>query len=142
MDETSHTVVQRPEKIIVQKGEHQVGAITSCERGQNVTGVYAVSASGFCVPPMLIYSRKRMEESLSYEAPPGTVFHCQVKSWMDSEVFCEWMRHFAPTVKPTPQEQVLLISDGHSSDIQSLVAVDMALSRCRCHPTAHKGCSL
>jgi hypothetical protein len=94
MDETSHTVVQRPEKIIAQKDNHQVGAITLCERGQNVTGVYAVSASGFYVPPMLIYPRKRMKDSLSYGVPPGTVFHCQDKGWMDSEVFFEWMRHF------------------------------------------------
>jgi hypothetical protein len=29
MDETSHTIVQHPEKIMAQKGKHQVGAITS-----------------------------------------------------------------------------------------------------------------
>jgi hypothetical protein len=69
MDETSHTVVQRPEKIIAQKGKHEVGAITSCEREQNVTGVYAVSASVFCVPPMLIYPRKRMNME-----PPQALF--------------------------------------------------------------------
>jgi hypothetical protein len=114
MDETSHTVVQRPE-IITQKGKHQVVAIASCERGKNVTGVYAVSASGFCVPPMLIYLRKRMKDTLSYGAPPGTAFHCQDRGWMNSEVFCEWMRHFISIVKPLPQEQVLLILDGHSS---------------------------
>jgi hypothetical protein len=31
MDETSHTIVQRPEKIIAQKGKHQLGASSSCE---------------------------------------------------------------------------------------------------------------
>jgi hypothetical protein len=39
MDETSHKVVQRPEKIMPQKGKRRVGAILSCERGQNVIGV-------------------------------------------------------------------------------------------------------
>jgi hypothetical protein len=83
MDETSHTVVQRPEKITAQEGKHQVGAITLCERGENLTGVYsyAVSASGFYVNSMLIYPRKRMKESLSYGAPPGTVFRCQEAGW-------------------------------------------------------------
>jgi hypothetical protein len=39
----------------------------SFERGQNVTGVYAVSASGFYVPSMLIHPRKVMyEECLSF----------------------------------------------------------------------------
>ncbi|KAJ4437211.1 hypothetical protein ANN_17346 [Periplaneta americana] len=56
MDETSHNVVQRQEKTLAQRGKPQVGAISSCERGQNVTGVYAMSASGFFVPPMLIYA--------------------------------------------------------------------------------------
>jgi hypothetical protein len=28
------------------------------DRGENVTGVYAVSASGFCAPPMMIYQTK------------------------------------------------------------------------------------
>jgi hypothetical protein len=31
MDETSHTVVQCPEKIIPQKGKHQAGAILWCD---------------------------------------------------------------------------------------------------------------
>jgi hypothetical protein len=69
------------------KGKHKVGAITSCERGQNVTGVYVVRACGFYVPPMLIYTRKRRKDSLSYGAPPGSCPLSQDKGWMDSEVF-------------------------------------------------------
>lgn len=125
MDETSHTVVQRQEKILAQRGKHQVGAISSCERGQNVTGVYAMSASGFFVPPMLIYARKKMMESLTFGAPPNTIFRCQDKGWMDSDTFCEWIRHFIRTVKPSPQEKVLLILDGHSSHTQSLKAIEI-----------------
>lgn len=58
MDETSHTVMQRPEKIMSQMSIHQVGANSSHEREKNVTDVYAVNASCFCVPPILIYPRK------------------------------------------------------------------------------------
>jgi hypothetical protein len=90
------------------------------------TGVYAVRESGFYVPPMLIYPRKRMKDSLSYGAPPGTVFHFQAKGWMESEMFCQWMRHFFSVVKPMPHEQVLLILDGHSSHTQSLAAIEIA----------------
>ena len=88
MDETSHTVLQCPEKIVAQREKQQVGAISSCERGQNVTGVYAMSATGFYVPRMLIYARKRMKEFLTFGAPPGTLFRCQDKGWMDSDSFC------------------------------------------------------
>ncbi|XP_069680594.1 uncharacterized protein [Periplaneta americana] len=125
MDETSHNVVQRQEKILAQRGKPQVGAISSCERGQNVTGVYAMSASGFFVPPMLIYAKKKMMESLTFGAPPNTIFRCQDKGWMDSDTFCEWIRHFIRTVKPSPQEKVLLILDGHSSHTQSLKAIEI-----------------
>ncbi|KAJ4427131.1 hypothetical protein ANN_24747 [Periplaneta americana] len=125
MDETSHTVVQRQEKILAQRGKHQVAAISSCERGQNVTGVYAMSASGFFLPPMLIYARKKMMESLTFGAPPNTIFRCQDKGWMDSDTFCEWIRHFIRTVKPSSQEKVLLILDGHSSHTQSLKAIEI-----------------
>jgi hypothetical protein len=39
MDEISHVVVERPEKIVAQKSKkHQAGAISWCDRGQNVTG--------------------------------------------------------------------------------------------------------
>ncbi|KAJ4436229.1 hypothetical protein ANN_18859 [Periplaneta americana] len=102
MDETSHTVVQRQEKILAQRGKHQVGAISSCERGQNVTGVYVMNASGFFVPPMLIYARKEMVESLTFGAPPNTIFRCQDKGWMDSDTFY-----------------------GHSSHTQSLKAIEI-----------------
>ncbi|XP_069705676.1 uncharacterized protein [Periplaneta americana] len=125
MDETSHTVVQRQEKILAQRGKHQVGAISLCERGHNVTGMYAMSASGFFVPPMLIYARKKLMESLTFGAPPNTIFRCQDKGWMDSDTFCEWIRHFIRTVKPSPQERVLLILDGHSSHTQSLKAIEI-----------------
>ncbi|KAJ4443714.1 hypothetical protein ANN_05389 [Periplaneta americana] len=102
MDETSHNVVQRQEKILAQRGKHQVGAISSCERGQTVTGVYAMGASGFFVPPMLIYAKKKMMESLTFGAPPNTIFRCQDKGWMDSDTFY-----------------------GHSSHTQSLKAIEI-----------------
>ncbi|KAJ4438232.1 hypothetical protein ANN_14171 [Periplaneta americana] len=106
MDETSHTVVQRQEKILAQRGKHQVGAISSCVRGQNVTGMCAMSASGFFVPPMLIYARKKMMESLTFGAPPNTIFRCQDKGWMDSDTFCEWIRHFIRTMRELPGQRL------------------------------------
>ncbi|XP_063241264.1 tigger transposable element-derived protein 6-like [Bacillus rossius redtenbacheri] len=126
MDETSHTVVQRPEKVIAQRGKHQVGGITACERGQNVTGVYVMNAVGLFIPPMLIYAKKRMKDSLAFGAPSGTIFSCQDKGCMTADVFTEWMSHFIRNVKPSVTEKVLLILDGHSSHTQSLHAIDLA----------------
>jgi hypothetical protein len=41
---------------------------------------------------------------------------------MNSELFCEWKRHFISVVKPMPEEKALLILEGHGSHIQSLAA--------------------
>lgn len=59
MDEISHTAMQRLQKMRPQKDKRQVGDILSCEGGQNVSGVCAVIASRFHVPPMLMYPSKK-----------------------------------------------------------------------------------
>jgi hypothetical protein len=95
------------------------------ELPQNLTDVCAGSASGFCVPATLIYPTKKMKDSPSYGASPGTVFFCQDKSWVDFEVFCERKRHFISVVKPMSQENMLLNLDGHRSHSLSLAATEM-----------------
>ena len=59
MDETGFSMVQKPQKVFACKGKHQVGAITSCERGRNVTFVCCVNTAGIYVPPLVIYPCKR-----------------------------------------------------------------------------------
>ena len=78
MDESGLTVVQKVSKIVGQKGKHQIGSITSMERGRNVTTICCVSASGQYVPPGIIFPRKRMKPELQDGAPPNSVFFCQV----------------------------------------------------------------
>jgi len=124
MDETSLSTVQESHnKVLALKGKHQVGALTSRERGQSATCVMCVSASGFYVPPMIIFRRARMNECLKNGAPPGTVFQCQNKGWMTSEIFGAWLEHFIHTVKPTKENKVLLILDGHLSHTKNLTAI-------------------
>ena len=60
MDETGHTTVHKPSKVVSTCGKRQVGAITSGERGSNTTGVYCQNAAGAYVPPMLVFKRKRL----------------------------------------------------------------------------------
>nr|CAD7257341.1 unnamed protein product [Timema shepardi] len=126
MDETSHTVVQRSENIVAQKGKHEVEAITCCDRGKNGTRVYTVSATDFYVPPTLIYPRKRMKESVSFGAPPHTIFCCQDKRWMNVKIFCHWIEHFVAVVNPSAETKFLLILAGPRSHTQSLVAIEVA----------------
>jgi hypothetical protein len=71
-DETGVTVNPKCQsKIIALKGKRQVGALTSSERGQTVTGLVCVSAAGMFMPPMLIFLRKRKQQEFELGHPPG-----------------------------------------------------------------------
>ena len=56
-DETGFTTVQKPGTIVAEKGQKQVGSLTSQERGELVTALYAASATGHAIPPMFIFPR-------------------------------------------------------------------------------------
>lgn len=57
VDDTGVQTVQRPSKIVAEKGARQVGKTTSAERGQTVTLAAAVSAIGNFVTPLFIFPR-------------------------------------------------------------------------------------
>ena len=78
MDESGLTVVQKVSKILAKKGKHQVGAITSLERGHTITIICCMNAAGNYLPPAMIFPRKRMKPELQDGAPVGTMFACQV----------------------------------------------------------------
>ena len=44
---------------------------------------------------------------------------------MQTDTFLDWLKHFANTVKPSPEEKHILILDEHSSH-KSIEAVDFA----------------
>ena len=52
LDESWFTICQKPQEIIALKGKKSVGAITSTEKGKNIT---VVSVSGSYVPPYLFF---------------------------------------------------------------------------------------
>lgn len=75
MDETGLSTVQRKtRKILALKRKHQVGSITSGERGSTTTAVCCASASGHFVLLMVIFKWKRAKDELRDGAPPGSIF--------------------------------------------------------------------
>lgn len=129
VDETSvSTVPSKNSKVLAKKGRKQVGRVVSAERGASTTAVICMGAGGSYVPPMLIFSRKRMKEELKDGAPPGTVFACNDSGWMNLDVFSDWFNHFLSHVKPTADDPVLLILDGHLSHTKNLSVIEKARS--------------
>ncbi|GLV46263.1 hypothetical protein CBL_12340 [Carabus blaptoides fortunei] len=129
VDETSiSTVAGKNCKTLAKKGRKQVGRVVSAERGVSTTDVICMSAGGSYVPPMLIFSRKRMKEELKDGAPPGTTFVCNDSGWMNLDVFAEWFDHFLHHVKPTAEDPALLILDGHLSHTKNVNVIEKARS--------------
>ena len=127
MDETGFTAVHKPAKILAKCGAKQVGRITSGEKGVTTTAICAINAAGAYLPTMLIFKRKRMVEALLKGSPPGTIGGCSDNGWVTSELFLKWLRHFAQNVKPSKDEPVILLVDGHASH-KSLEAIQFARS--------------
>ena len=109
VDETGHSTVQTPSKVLSTKGKRQVGATTSAERGSTTTGVYCHSGTGNYLAPMLVFRRKRIASSLKADAPAGTIFACTDSGWIDSDCFLIWLKHFIESVNPR-RKQALVTS--------------------------------
>jgi len=57
VDETGIFIVHKVGKVITQIGHKNVWSTTSGEKGKIHTIVTCVSASGYVIPPMMIYPR-------------------------------------------------------------------------------------
>lgn len=77
VDETAVTTVPKSHsKIIAQRGQRQVGTLTSAERGLTVTAELCFSPTGHYIPPLLIFPRVRMKQELLDGARAGTKAVC------------------------------------------------------------------
>lgn len=124
MDETGVTTVQKPDKIIAQKGIKQVGSVTSAERGTLVTLALAVSASGNTVPPMFIFPRVNYKNHFVHHGPPGCIGSANKSGWMVKDDFVIFLKHFIKHVRCTKEKPVLLILDNHDSHL-SIAGIEL-----------------
>jgi len=68
-DETGVTIVHKSGKVITALGHHHVYSVTSAEKVRTHTVLLCVSASGFVVPPCILYPHKRTLEKEQFLAP-------------------------------------------------------------------------
>lgn len=115
-DETSISIVHKPGKVIAQLGRRNVYSITSAERGKTHTILACVSASGYVLPPLMVFPRKRsVPDNLKAGAVPNTMFLNSENGWINSEIYLQWLKFFAQNIPPI--RPVVLIQDGHASHI-------------------------
>ena len=99
-----------------------MGKIVSAERGQTITLVCAMSATGRYVPPAFIFPRKKMKDHLLNNAPVGSIGLVSDSGFINTDLFMEYLCHFKNNVQPTKDNPVLLILDNHTSHL-SLTAI-------------------
>ena len=112
-DETGMPLSHTPPKVIAQVGQKHPYSITSGDKSQ-ITVLACASASGYSIPPTVIYDRKSLQPDMMEGEVPGTFYGLTNSGWMNGELFDQWfMHHFlvhAPSVRP-----LLLLLDGHKS---------------------------
>ena len=114
----------KPNRVVAELGKRNVYAISMVEREKTHTVLSCVSASGFVLPPMMVYPRKTcMPDKLKEGAIPNTLFGNSESGWINSQLFVEWFVFFIKTIPP--MRPVLLIQDGHSSHV-SIELIEMA----------------
>ena len=116
VDETGVTIVHKPGKVLAELGRRNVYALTSAERGRTHTILICVSASGFSIPPLMVYPRKqRVPDNMREGAIPGTIFEVSKSGWINQEIYMKWFDFFISNIPPI--RPVLLIQDDHASHI-------------------------
>jgi len=101
------------QKVFAQKGTKRIHLVAP-EHGENVTIVPCGSAAGNVVPLMVIFKGKTRKSALANDLPPGSSVQMTEKRCMTTDVFIQWIQHFA---KNKPNGDVLLISDGAASHL-------------------------
>lgn len=89
-DETGVSIVHRPGKVLTQMGRKIVYSVPSAERGKNHTVLACVSASGFVLPPMMVYPRKKaVPNSFQEGAVPNTLFVTSENGWINADLYLQ-----------------------------------------------------
>ena len=74
--------------------------------------------SNACLPPMLIFPRVHFKrEILLNGAPPGTVGAAYPTSWMTSDTFLVFLKHFVHQSNDSKATHVVLLWDNYESHI-------------------------
>ena len=112
-DETGLPLAHKPPKVVAHATQKHPYAVTSGDKS-HITIMACASASGYTIPPMVIFDRKHLQVEMTVGEVPGTFYRLSDSGWMDSVLFEEWFtNHFlvhAPSIRP-----LLLLLDGHSS---------------------------
>ena len=129
LDETSTTTVHKPPKVLAPKGIRSISKVTSGERGTLCTTCAIVCASGYSIPPAIIFPRKNFKNYMIKGTPPGTLGLAAPGGWMNSELFPEVTTHSIKCSSSSNENPSLLILDNHESHLSVVFGIGK-IKRC------------
>ena len=112
LDKTGMSLDPSAPRVVAGRGTKNPSALASGNKAQ-ITVLACCSASGYALPPFVIFDRLSLKPELTAGEVPGTVYGLSRKGWIDGDLFdMGFLRHFlthAPPVRP-----LLVLMDGHS----------------------------
>jgi DDE superfamily endonuclease. len=110
------TVVQSPNSI-AQFGTKQVGQAASDEQGTMITICMIISSVGNTLPPVFIFPRARLQDSLRFGAPPGRLglVNSPQSSRITEPLFLKVLEHVKKHTRSSKEDRTILLMVNHKS---------------------------
>ncbi|KAJ8942921.1 hypothetical protein NQ314_009896 [Rhamnusium bicolor] len=115
IDESGISTVLPCPRIIAETGKKQVGQAVSGERGQLLTFVGIINATGNALPPAIIFPRVRYKDYFLNGAPTGSLGLASKSGWMTSPLFVDLLKHFQKITNASKENPTLILIDNHET---------------------------
>lgn len=119
MDEKGcRLTIHHQQRVLAERGVKRVHMVAP-EHAENVTVVACCNAIGNAIPPMIIFKGKRLKPEFLDNLPHGSLVKMAPKGSMTTELFIDFLNHFAKYKSNGP---TLLVFDGASSHLDFTIA--------------------
>lgn len=117
LDETGVATVLQAPNVVAPRGVKQVAQAVSAERGQSITLCMIINAVGNALPPVFIYPRARVNNTMVESGPPGSIIlgNSPGSHWMTQTLFLEVLKHIVQQTKCSNNDPILILMDNHES---------------------------
>jgi len=122
---------------IAHKGSKTV-AIRTPDSNNRCTAMIGVTMAGYKFPPFIIYSgkvsrsgriRRELVNARANHYPPGLIYQCQEKAWMDENTMLQWVDTvWKPFTEQVNKAPTLLLLDWAPAHV--VASVKTAISNC------------
>ena len=116
-DETGVSTIVQSRNIVAHIGTKQVGQAVCVERGAVIKICMITISVGNTVPPVFIFPRARLHDSLMFGAPPrslGFVYSPQ-SCWITGPLFMRVLEHVKEYTRSSKEDRIIVLMDSHES---------------------------